>query len=169
MLTVGSTGAGTIRFNFFPQIASDRITITLKMPQGTNEKITSSIITEIEKTIDTSYNSENSYVIATHSPQLLSNAQSELNFVKIIEDGALIENTPNHYGREINTILYELMGVEERNKLVRTKISDLYTLIDEEEIKDAESSLKELQDLIGGDDPELKRAEIQINYLKEDE
>ncbi len=126
-------------------------------------------ITEIEKTVDTSYNSENSYVIATHSPQLLSNAQSELNFVKIIEDGALIENTPNHYGREINTILYELMGVEERNKLVRTKISDLYTLIDEEEIKDAESSLKELQDLIGGDDPELKRAEIQINYLKEDE
>lgn len=126
-------------------------------------------ITEIEKTIDTSYNSENSYVIATHSPQLLSNAQSELNFVKIIEDGALIENTPNHYGREINTILYELMGVEERNKLVRTKISDLYTLIDEEEIKDAESSLKELQDLIGGDDPELKRAEIQIAYLKEDE
>jgi len=126
-------------------------------------------ITEIENTIDSSYNSENSYVIATHSPQLLSNAQSELNFVKIIEEGSLIENTPKHYGREINTILYELMGVEERNKLIRDKISELYTLIDEEEIKDAESSLIELQDLIGGDDPELKRAEIQIAYLKEDE
>ena len=126
-------------------------------------------ITEIENTIDSSYNSENSYVIATHSPQLLSNAQSELNFVKIIEDGALIKNTPKYYGREINTILYELMGVEERNELIRGKISDLYTLIDEEEINDAESSLAELQDLIGCDDPELKRAEIQITYLKEDE
>ena len=61
------------------------------------------------------------------------------------------------------------MGVEERNKLVREKISDLYTLIAEEEIEDAESSLKELQELIGKDDPELKRAEIQITYLKEDE
>jgi hypothetical protein len=89
--------------------------------------------------------------------------------VKIIEEGALIENPPKHYGREINTILYELMGVEERNKLIRDKISDLYTLIDEEEVKDAESSLAELQDLIGGDDPELRRAEIQIAYLKEDE
>ena len=125
-------------------------------------------ITDIETTIDSSYNSENSYVIATHSPQLLSNAQSELNFVKIIEEGALIENTPKYYGREINSILYDLMGVEERNKLVRDKISDLYTLIAEEEIEDAESSLKDLQELIGKNDPELKRAEIQITYLKED-
>ncbi|WP_055446248.1 AAA family ATPase [Lacinutrix mariniflava] len=126
-------------------------------------------ITEIENTTNPSTNSENSYVIATHSPQLLSNAKSELNFVKIIEEGALIENTPKYYGREINTILYELMGVEERNKLVRGKISDLYTLIAEEDIEEAESSLKDLQDLIGKDDPELKRAEIQITYLKEDE
>ena len=126
-------------------------------------------ITDIENTIDSSYDSENSFVIATHSPQLLSNAQSELNFVKIIEDGDLIENTPKYYGREINSILYDLMGVQERNKLVREKISDLYTLIAEEEIEDAEVSLKDLQELIGQDDPELKRAEIQIGYLKEDE
>lgn len=126
-------------------------------------------ITDIENTIDSNFNSENSFVIATHSPQLLSNAKSELNFVKIIEQGQLIENTPKHYGREINSILYELMGVEERNKLVRNKISNLYTLIEEEEIEDAETSLKELQELIGADDPELKRAEIQITYLKEDE
>lgn len=126
-------------------------------------------ITDIENTIDSNYNSENSFVIATHSPQLLSNAQSELNFVKIIEDGELIENTPKYYGREINSILYDLMGVEERNKLVKDKISDLYTLIAEEEIEVAESSLKDLQNLIGKDDPELKRAEIQIAYLKEDE
>ncbi|MBI2281850.1 MAG: AAA family ATPase, partial [Bacteroidetes bacterium] len=125
-------------------------------------------ISEIENTIDVSYNSENVYVIATHSPQLLSNAQSELNFVKIIEDGALIENTPKYYGREINSILYDLMGVEERNKLVRDKISNLYTMIAEEEIEEAETLLKDLQDLIGKDDSELKKAEIQITYLKED-
>lgn len=127
------------------------------------------LITEIEKTIDISHNSENSYVIATHSPQLLSNAKSELNFVKIIEEGALIENTPKYYGREINTILYELMGVEERNKIIRKGISDLFTLIEEEEIEEAEKALKYLQELIGEDDAELKRAEIQIGYLKEDE
>jgi multidrug efflux pump subunit AcrB len=48
MLTLGSMGGGIIRFTFFPPIASDRVTITLKMPQGTNENLTDSLITKIE-------------------------------------------------------------------------------------------------------------------------
>lgn len=125
------------------------------------------LVTDIENTINS--NSENSFIIATHSPQLLSNATSKYNFVKIIEDGELIERTPRYYGRTIDSILYELMGVEERNKLVRDKISSLFTHIAEEEIKNAEESLKGLQNLIGEDDPELKSAEIEISYLKEEE
>lgn len=126
-------------------------------------------ISEIENTIENSYDAENSFIIATHSPQLLSNAKSEMNFVKIIEDGALVEKTPRFYGREINTILYELMDVEERNEAIKKSISNLFTLIEEEEIEEAEKSLKELQEIIGEDDPELLRASIQIEYLKEDE
>jgi len=49
MLTLGSMGGGIIRFTFFPPIASDRVTITLKMPQGTNENLTDSLISKIEK------------------------------------------------------------------------------------------------------------------------
>ncbi len=48
ILTLGSMGGGIIRFTFFPPIASDRIVVTLEMPQGTNEHITDSIITRIE-------------------------------------------------------------------------------------------------------------------------
>ena len=127
------------------------------------------LISEIENTIESSHDIENSFIIATHSPQLLSNAKSEMNFVKIIEDGALVERTPRFYGREINTILYELMDVEERNEEIRKSISNLFTLIEEEEIEEAEKTLKKLQEIIGEDDPELLRASIQIEYLKEDE
>jgi multidrug efflux pump subunit AcrB len=49
ILTGGSFGGGIIRGAFFPQIASDRISITLNMPNGTNEKVTDSIISYIEK------------------------------------------------------------------------------------------------------------------------
>ena len=49
-LTAGSFGGGIIRTSFFPSIASDRISINLVMPNGTNEKITDSIITMIEET-----------------------------------------------------------------------------------------------------------------------
>lgn len=46
-LTIGTVGGGIVRTSFFPQIASDRISINLAMPNGTNEKITDSIISLI--------------------------------------------------------------------------------------------------------------------------
>ncbi|MEQ6121528.1 efflux RND transporter permease subunit [Reichenbachiella sp. MALMAid0571] len=49
VLTIGAIGGGTIRFTFFPNVASDRVSIILRMPQGTHETITDSIISEIEK------------------------------------------------------------------------------------------------------------------------
>jgi len=48
LLTVGSFKGGIIRGAFFPQIASDQVTITLNMPNGTNEQVTDSIISFIE-------------------------------------------------------------------------------------------------------------------------
>ncbi|MEM9647303.1 MAG: efflux RND transporter permease subunit [Bacteroidota bacterium] len=47
-LTFGSIGGGIIRTAFFPRIASDRIAVQLQMPNGTNEKVTDSIITLIQ-------------------------------------------------------------------------------------------------------------------------
>lgn len=47
-LTLGSVGGGIIRTSFFPRIASDRVAVELSMPNGTNERITDSIITMIE-------------------------------------------------------------------------------------------------------------------------
>jgi multidrug efflux pump subunit AcrB len=51
ILTISSIQGGVIRSDFFPRIASDRVSVNLKMPQGTNEKITDSIISEIEKSV----------------------------------------------------------------------------------------------------------------------
>ena len=49
IISIGGIGGGIVKTSFFPSIASDRISINLKMLQGTNEKITDSIISEIEK------------------------------------------------------------------------------------------------------------------------
>ncbi|WP_298515036.1 efflux RND transporter permease subunit [uncultured Kordia sp.] len=48
ILTQASFQGGIIRGAFFPRIASDRVTITLNMPNGTNENVTDSIISFIE-------------------------------------------------------------------------------------------------------------------------
>ena len=49
IFSIGGLGGGIVKTAFFPSIASDRVSIDLKMLQGTNEKITDSIISKIEK------------------------------------------------------------------------------------------------------------------------
>lgn len=49
ILTFGAVGGGIIRTTFFPNVASDRVSITLEMPNGTNEIVTDSIISLIEE------------------------------------------------------------------------------------------------------------------------
>ncbi len=49
LITMGAIGGGIIRSQFFPQVASDRVSITLEMPQGTNEMLTDSVISIVEK------------------------------------------------------------------------------------------------------------------------
>lgn len=48
IVTIGSIAGGIIRVTFFPSISSDQVSITLTMPQGTNENITDSLISLIE-------------------------------------------------------------------------------------------------------------------------
>ncbi len=51
IFSFSAIGGGIVRTSFFPSIASDRIQITLNMPQGTNEQITDSIISSIEEKV----------------------------------------------------------------------------------------------------------------------
>ncbi len=49
IITFGTIGGGIIRTAFFPRVASDRVQVELLMPNGTNEKVTDSIISLIEE------------------------------------------------------------------------------------------------------------------------
>ena len=51
IFSVGAIRGGIVGTSFFPRMASDRISVNLKMTQGTNERITDSIITSIEEKI----------------------------------------------------------------------------------------------------------------------
>ncbi len=51
IFSILAMNAGIIKQSFFPRVASDQVKITLTMPQGTNEKITDSIISSIEEKV----------------------------------------------------------------------------------------------------------------------
>ena len=48
LISFSALTGGIVKSSFFPRIASDQVKITLNMPQGTNEKITDSLISFIE-------------------------------------------------------------------------------------------------------------------------
>ena len=49
IFSIGGIQSKVVRTSFFPNMASDRVDINLAMPQGTNERITDSIISNIEE------------------------------------------------------------------------------------------------------------------------
>lgn len=51
ILAFAAIGGGIVKTSFFPSIASDRVNVNLRMPQGTNERITDSIIAAIEEKV----------------------------------------------------------------------------------------------------------------------
>lgn len=107
------------------------------------------------------------FLITTHSPQLLSNAEPSNCDVQIMEDGEIVKITPKYYGKDISTILYEMMGVERRNVKVVKLLSVLFNLIEDEELENAKLEYTKLAELLGEDDPAIIRAKIQLDYLQE--
>ncbi len=124
-------------------------------------------IEDINNTITDDLFSNSQFLITTHSPQLLSNAEPLNCDVQIIEDGEIVKITPKYYGKDISTILYEMMGVERRNVKVVKLLSVLFNLIEDEELANAKLEYTKLAELLGEDDPAIIRAKIQLDYLQE--
>jgi Predicted ATP-binding protein involved in virulence len=105
------------------------------------------------------------FIVTTHSPQVLSNIKKEQVF--IIEDYSLVKVTPHTQGRDSNSILYELFGVEERPEIYRDKIKAFYDVLEDENIDEAEKILTELTELFGEEDTEVVRAKLHLTFATE--
>ncbi|MGB3654043.1 MAG: AAA family ATPase [Rivularia sp. (in: cyanobacteria)] len=105
------------------------------------------------------------FIVTTHSPQVLSEVKRENVF--IIENYQIVENTPHTYGKDSNSILYELMDVKERPETVQNQINNCLSLINDGQIETAKSALNELSNLLGENDSEVVRANTLIGFLGE--
>ncbi len=103
------------------------------------------------------------FILTTHSPQVLSNVPRENVFV--LEDFKLVK-TPHTFGRDSNSILWDLFAVESRPETAKKDFKKLYQLIDDPDKKEeAEAYLNELEEKYGNDDPELVSAGLHLKFL----
>ncbi len=102
------------------------------------------------------------FIVTTHSPQVLSKVHKESIF--ILEDGKLVKNVPNTYGRNASAILFEIFGVTDRPEEVQEKINRCSQLMEEENYAAAKVLLKELTELLGENDEAVVGARTQLLF-----
>ena len=101
------------------------------------------------------------FVVTTHAPAVISS----------VRDGSLIVVCGNEayssgsgfYGKDVNSILREIMGVPERPRPVVAEFDKFYTLMDEGDFSAAETKLRELEELLGPTDVELATCRMQLD------
>ncbi|MDG1660716.1 MAG: efflux RND transporter permease subunit [Winogradskyella sp.] len=115
ILTVSSIQGGIVRVSFFPQIASDQVAINLNMPNGTNVKVTDSIISFIEeKAIEVTKEINDEYLKKNSEKYLVEN------IIKTIGPGSStaqlsINLLPGEY--RSNDITTDLVGNRIRDRV----------------------------------------------------
>lgn len=103
------------------------------------------------------------FIVSTHSPHVITHVKPEnLYLLKQPENGMTAERPIESYGKNVDRILEDLMGLETtRPKQVFIDLDDIYKKIDLGLIDEARILINLLRNSIG-DDPELVKAEVLI-------
>jgi predicted ATP-binding protein involved in virulence len=115
------------------------------------------------------YKDKTHFLITTHSPQLLTNANTDYSELFILSKGKLMKDIPNYFGKDVNSILYNLMNSRYRNEDVTDKLDALFKAIALSKLAVAELLYNELVKILGTDDPKMVSAKSEIDFIKFDE
>ncbi|WP_265576277.1 AAA family ATPase [Proteus sp. CD3] len=116
------------------------------------------------------------FFLTTHSPIVISEVdRKHIYILDTIEDSIFIRRPSQTYGLTANDILNELMGPDDGKQIIRAndveeKLEEIFSLLSNEDNKSinlASKKIEELELLLNGDIPELVRAKVQRDLLKE--
>ncbi|MEZ4959891.1 MAG: AAA family ATPase [Saprospiraceae bacterium] len=106
------------------------------------------------------------FILTTHSPQVLSTLKKENVF--ILDNFQLVQDTPHTYGRDSNSILWDIFGVEKRPPESKEIFSKLYRMMDDpDKVEETEALLRDVEERYGYYDEEVVRARGQFEFLNE--
>ena len=107
------------------------------------------------------------FICTTHSPILLRSIEKEK--IIVLENGEQSKLEFFTKGRDINSILSDLMGVSKRTKEYENKVDNLFGFLEDENIQKAEEILNELKKDYGEKDSVVQEAQILLDIIKDNE
>lgn len=107
------------------------------------------------------------FIVSTHAPEVINSVRSE-NLV-ILEDAQVKEPGSQVYGKDVKSLLKEVMGVEERPQAVAQLFSRFYETLAQKDFSAAEHTLDTLDELREYHDPEVAscRVKLRLERLRE--
>ncbi|PVZ64893.1 AAA family ATPase [Pelagibaculum spongiae] len=103
------------------------------------------------------------FVLTTHSPIVISDNRNILTY--LLNDGE-VSQLPSQFGKDVNSVLLDVMNTNIRNSEVEQKIDALFDSIQEVRIVDACGQLEELEQQLSADNIELMRARLLLRKLE---
>lgn len=104
------------------------------------------------------------FIFTTHSPSILTNVPKEN--ILILDKDKVFTPSVKTYGRDVNSILREVMHSEIRPKETSDKLSAFSNAIADENLIEAEKILGELKVQLGENDSEVVGAQVTLDLEK---
>ncbi len=104
------------------------------------------------------------FIVSTHAPSVINSVKSE-NLV-ILENEKARAPYGEVYGKDTNTIISGVMGSKERPKIIIEKFERVYKALDNKDLVEAEKQIKELEQSVGYDDPEIASLYTKLKLAK---
>ena len=149
-------------FFFFVNETKDSV-ILIDEPEISLHPTWQSHILKVYKNLANEFN--NQVIIATHSAQLIASTPKESLIILTKEDGKIKANNYNAYGKDINSILVDIMGVENlRDIEVEKQIKKVKNMIFEDNYKSEEfkKEFEKLEDMLENDNIELSLIKLEL-------
>lgn len=105
------------------------------------------------------------FFITTHSPTAIANFKN--GSLYRLENNKVERVHEHHFGKEVNYIITNILGADDRNVSVTSMLGKLYSLIDDDLPDNSvaiEKQLADLTEILGDSDPDIQKAKAMIAW-----
>lgn len=105
------------------------------------------------------------FIVTTHAPSIISSAKREE--LLILNDEHCYSSDFEVYGKDVNSVLSEIMGTPERPDEIAQMFDEFRTLLDNEQYDEAKMKLDELKGILSENDNEVISSSISLDFQKD--
>ena len=101
------------------------------------------------------------FIVSYHAPAVINSVPREQ--IRILDHGEIYMPAAQTYGRDANSILREVMNVSERPADIKQRMDLFYAYMDENNYKEADKILTEIEAIVGTTDPDVAAARTSLD------